>query len=73
VCLLAGLGVVPLRWPAFGAEVVFEVWEVIGVRFVRVFHEGTVLDGMEWVRLDEFVGRLRALVPDGLFERCMGD
>jgi hypothetical protein len=25
VRLLAGLGVVPLRWPAFGAEVVFEV------------------------------------------------
>jgi hypothetical protein len=73
VRLLAGLGAVPLRWPAFGAEVVFEVWEDVGVRFVRVFHEGTVLGGMEWVLLDEFVGRLRALVPDRLFERCMGD
>ncbi|KAI9431170.1 phosphoglycerate mutase-like protein [Lactarius indigo] len=73
VRLLAGLGAVPLRWPAFGAEVVFEVWEVTGVRFVRVFYEGTVLGGMEWVRLDEFVGKLRALVPDRLFERCMGD
>lgn len=73
VRLLAGLGAVPLRWPAFGAEVVFEVWEIVGVRFVRVFHEGTVLGGLEWVRLDEFVGRLRALVPDRLFERCMGD
>ncbi|KAH9017569.1 phosphoglycerate mutase-like protein, partial [Lactarius pseudohatsudake] len=72
VRLLAGLGAVPLRWPAFGAEVVFEVWEVVGVRFVRVFYEGTVLGGLEWVRLDEFVGKLRALVPDRLFERCMG-
>ncbi|KAF8264862.1 histidine phosphatase superfamily [Lactarius quietus] len=73
VRLLAGLGAVPLRWPAFGAEVVFEVWEAVGVRFVRVFHEGTVLSGLEWVRLDEFVSRLRALVQDQLFEQCMGD
>jgi hypothetical protein len=92
VRLLAGLGAVPLRWPAFGAEVVFEVrppasclmfnmylmcppqvWEAVGVRFVRVFHNGTVLSGLEWVQLDEFVGRLRALVPDRLFEQCMGD
>ncbi|KAN0129956.1 phosphoglycerate mutase [Lactarius tabidus] len=73
VRLLAGLGAFPLRWPAFGAEVVFEVWEVDGVRFVRVFYDGTVLSGLEWVQLDEFVGRLRALVPDRLFEQCMGD
>ncbi|KAI0293662.1 phosphoglycerate mutase-like protein [Multifurca ochricompacta] len=73
VRLLAGLGVVPLRWPSFGAEVVFEVWEVVGTRFVRVFHEGTVIKGMEWIPLEEFVGTLRLLVPDQLFERCMGD
>ena len=30
-----------------------------GCRRVRVFHEGTVLGRMEWVQLDEFVGRLR--------------
>jgi hypothetical protein len=90
VRLLAGLGAFPLRWPAFGAEVVFEVrppvpclmldiyllcpfqvWEVVGVRFVRVFYDGTVPSGLEWVQLDEFVGRLRALVPDRLFEQCM--
>ena len=92
VRLLVGLGAFPLRWPAFGAEVVFEVrprvscstfnayllcpsqvWEAAGVRFVRIFHDGTVLSGLEWVQLDEFVGRLRALVPDQLFEQCMGD
>ncbi|KAH9976993.1 phosphoglycerate mutase-like protein [Russula compacta] len=72
VRLLAGLGAVPLRWPSFGSEVVFEVWEALGTRFVRVFHEGTVLSGMEWVRLDKFIQRLRALVPDQLFEQCMG-
>ncbi|KAH9993436.1 phosphoglycerate mutase-like protein [Russula vinacea] len=74
VRLLAGLGVIPLRWPSFGSEVVLEVWEEAlgGTRFVRVFHEGTVLRGMEWVRLDEFVRRLRALVPAQLFERCKG-
>ena len=37
------------------------------MRFVRVFYEGTVLSGMEWVQLDEFVGRLRALVSDRLY------
>ena len=93
VRLLAGLGAIPLRWPAFGSEVVFEVrpsprclvdncssdvclhqvWEADGVRFARVFHDSTVLSGMEWARLDELVGKLRALVPDRLFERCMGD
>ena len=43
------------------------------MRFVRVFNEGTVLSGMKWVQLDEFVGRLRVLVPDRLFEQWMGD
>ena len=51
-----------------------QVWEEApgGRRFIRVFHEGTVLRGMEWVRLDEFIAMLRALVPTRLFERCMG-
>jgi len=51
-----------------------QVWEeALGSRrFIRVFHEGTVLRGMEWVRLDEFIEMLRALVPARLFERCMG-
>ena len=51
-----------------------QIWEEAhsGTRFVRVFHEGTVFRGMEWVRLDEFVRRLRALVPAQLFKRCMG-
>ena len=49
------------------------VWEAVGVCFVQVFHDGTVLSVLEWVQLDEFVGRLRALVPDQLFEQCTGD
>ena len=48
------------------------VGEAVGVRFVRVFYEGAVLSGLEWVQLDEFVGRLRALVPDRLFQEYMG-
>ena len=35
------------------------MWEDVSVRFVRVFNEGKVLGRMEWVQLDEFVGRLR--------------
>ena len=50
-----------------------QVWEAVSARFVWVFHDGTVLSGLEWVQLDEFVGRLRALVPDQLFEQCTGD
>ncbi|KAI9463914.1 phosphoglycerate mutase-like protein [Russula earlei] len=71
VRLLAGLGAVPLRWPSFGSEIVFEIWEVQETRFIRVFHEGTVLAGMEWIHLDDFIQKLRALVPDQLFEQCM--
>lgn len=48
------------------------VGEAVGVRFVRVSYEGAVLSGLEWVQLDEFVGRLRALVPDRLFQEYMG-
>ena len=58
--------------------------EAVGVRFVRVFYKSIVLSEMEWVQLNEFVGRLRALAPDlsfffestrarSLFEQCMGD
>ncbi|KAF8498089.1 phosphoglycerate mutase-like protein [Russula emetica] len=76
VRLLGALGAIPLRWPSFGSEVVLEVWEEAlglgGGRFIRVFHEGTILRGMEWVQLDEFIEMLRALVPARLFERCMG-
>ena len=43
------------------------------MRLVRVCYEGTVLSGSEWVQLDEFVGGLRALVPDRLFQQCIGD
>ena len=49
------------------------VREAVGVRCVRVFYEGTMLSGLEWVQLDEEVGRLGALVPDRLFQQCMGD
>lgn len=42
------------------------------MRYVRVFHEGTLLSGMEWMGLGEFIQKLRALVPDQLFHRCMG-
>ncbi|KAH9957830.1 histidine phosphatase superfamily [Russula dissimulans] len=72
VRLLAVLGAVPLRWPSFGSEVVFEVWEDQAAPFIRVFHEGTVLSGMEWVQLDEFIQKLRALVPAELYKQCMG-
>ena len=41
--------------------------EAVGVRFVRVFYKSIVLSEMEWVRLNEFVGRLRALAPDLFF------
>jgi hypothetical protein len=50
-----------------------KVWEALGTRYIRVFHEGTVLNGLEWEPLDEFVAKLRALVPDQIFERCMGN
>ena len=42
------------------------------MRFVWVLYEDTVLSRLEWVQLDEFVSRFRALLPDRLFEQCMG-
>ncbi|KAI0262811.1 phosphoglycerate mutase-like protein [Gloeopeniophorella convolvens] len=72
VRLLAGLGASQLRWPALGTEVIFEVWEARGARFVRVLFQGTPFPGLEWIALDTLVGKLRALVPDNLFARCMG-
>ena len=53
-------------------DAIAQIWEVSGMRYVRVFHEGTLLSGMEWVGLDEFIQKLRGLVPNQLFEQCMG-
>jgi hypothetical protein len=41
--------------------------------YLRVFHEDTLLSGMEWVGLDNIIQKLRALVPNQLFDRCMGE
>ena len=41
-----------------------QVWEGVGVHFVWVLYEGRVLSGLDSVQLVDFVGRLRALVPD---------
>ena len=49
-----------------------QVREAVGMRFVRVLYEDTVPSRLEWVQLDEFVSRFRALLPDRLFEQCMG-
>ncbi len=72
--LASGLGfgkVAPLRWPALGSEVVMEVWKMSkGEHFVRVLHDGTPVQTLEWVGIDEFVALLQSNVPDNLFEQC---
>ena len=35
---------------------------------MQVFYKGTVLSGMEWVQLDKFVSKLKALRPNRLFK-----
>ncbi|KAI0054788.1 phosphoglycerate mutase-like protein, partial [Artomyces pyxidatus] len=60
-----------LRWPALGSEVVMEVWKLKGEFYVRVLHEGTVVEGMSWVPISVFVDKLQAQVPADIFQRCM--
>ncbi|KAI0791129.1 phosphoglycerate mutase-like protein [Abortiporus biennis] len=71
--LASGLGfgkIAPLRWPALGSEVAIEVWQTKGQNFVRVFHEGTVVKGMEWIPLNTFIQLLEAQTPPNIFEAC---
>ncbi|KAA1477624.1 phosphoglycerate mutase-like protein [Dentipellis sp. KUC8613] len=74
VRLASGLGVgkvSPLRWPALGSEFVMEVWRTThGEMFVRVLHEGTPVESLQWTTLDSFIDLLQAQVPDNIFERC---
>ncbi|EJF61411.1 phosphoglycerate mutase-like protein [Dichomitus squalens LYAD-421 SS1] len=63
--------VAPLRWPALGSEVIMEVWETNKkTNFVRVFHEGTVVPGYEWIALDTFIDSLDAQIPENIAEQC---
>ena len=38
--------------------------------FVRVFHEGTVVPGYEWIPLNTFISSLEAQIPENIFEQC---
>ncbi|TFY78410.1 hypothetical protein EWM64_g5599 [Hericium alpestre] len=81
--LASGLGLgkaAPLRWPAMGSEVVMEVWKTPQESFfVRVLHEGSLVDALRWVPLDRFTALLQSQVPDNIFVRvlkpfyCHGD
>ena len=39
---------------------------------MRVFHEGTVVPGFEWITLDTFIGALEAQIPKNIFTECNG-
>jgi 2-phosphoxylose phosphatase len=72
-----------LRWPALGSEIVFEVWRVgkssssssgsdvshVGL-YARVMHEGTPVEGLEWVPVEQMVALLESNVPSDLFNKC---
>ena len=59
-----------LRWPSLGSELVMEVWESAGARFVRVLHEGTEMPALRWVGLDDFIALVRSQVPANVFAEC---
>jgi len=70
--LASGLGIKgPLKWPAMGSEISMEVWETEArQKFVRVFHEGTVAPGFEWIPFQTFVSLLQSNVPSDLTVQC---
>ncbi|KLO07369.1 phosphoglycerate mutase-like protein [Schizopora paradoxa] len=72
--LASGLGLgklAPLRWPALGSEMVFEVWRTPrGEDFVRAFHEGTPVPTLNWVSLESFISLLESNVPPNIFAAC---
>ncbi len=50
-----------------------QVWKTDeGGEFVRVFHEGTVVSGFEWIPLDTFIGTLETQIPENIFAACNG-
>lgn len=70
--LASGLGIKgPLKWPSMGSEISMEVWEMEArQKFVRVFHEGTVAQGFEWIPFQTFVSLLQSNVPSNLTVQC---
>lgn len=38
--------------------------------FVRVIHEGTPVQGMNWIPFSEFVQKLEAQVPENIYQVC---
>ncbi|KAI0633152.1 phosphoglycerate mutase-like protein [Trametes polyzona] len=71
---LLGLGKLgPLRWPALGSEIILEVWETEKEgHFVRIIHEGTPVQGLDWQPLDAFIHALEEQIPADIFARCTG-
>jgi len=50
------------------------VWEPLesnnAERFVRVLHEGTLVRGMDWMPLSDFIKLLESNVPSDLADAC---
>jgi 2-phosphoxylose phosphatase len=58
-------------WPFGDAPILTQVWETeTRQKFVRVFHEGTVAPGFEWIPFQTFVPLLQSNVPSDLTAQC---
>ena len=52
-------------------HLIFQVWQTQdGSNFVRIMHEGTPVETLDWIPLDDFIGLLEENVPPNLFEAC---
>ena len=47
-----------------------KVWDTKGQNFVRVLHEGTVVQGFEWMPLDNFIALINSQIIPGLLAAC---
>jgi hypothetical protein len=49
----------------------FQVWRSKNnEEYVRVIHDGTPVQGLEWVALMDFIGLLERQVPESIRETC---
>ncbi|KAG0079712.1 hypothetical protein BGZ93_008713 [Podila epicladia] len=75
--LLGLLESTDMRWPPYASNLIFELWTApSGERFVRIFHNGNVLQtttkwcNLEWCPISQFVAHMNKYIPQDILDEC---
>lgn len=74
--LLGLLQIDVMVWPGMGSEVIFEMWEKAGSRFIRVLWGGQVMRSssslglLDMIPINQFIAYIEQYVPSDLVSAC---